>query len=119
MTRPFRSLFSAFCFFLVCQTARAQTNFPVSIRLDAANPLGELKPIWHMFGADEPNYASMKNGKKLLSELGALAPRNVYCRAHNLLCSGDGTAAFKWRATGAYYQDAQAKATHNWTILSA
>ncbi|MBW8771173.1 MAG: hypothetical protein JF589_15575, partial [Gemmatimonadetes bacterium] len=31
--------------------------FPVSIRVDASRPLGELKPIWRFFGADEPNYA--------------------------------------------------------------
>ena len=25
-----------------------------------------MKPIWRFFGADEPNYAYMKDGKKLL-----------------------------------------------------
>ena len=37
--------------------------------------LGELKPIWRFFGADEPNYATMKNGQKLLGELGEMAPK--------------------------------------------
>jgi len=40
--------------------------FPVFIRVDAGKTTGELKPIWRFFGADEPNYAYMKNGKKLI-----------------------------------------------------
>ncbi len=81
-------------------------SFPVSITVDAAKPVGELKPVWRFFGADEPNYAYMQHGKKLLSELGELAPGSVYFRAHNLLCSGDGTPALKWGSTGAYEEDA-------------
>jgi xylan 1,4-beta-xylosidase len=110
----FRFLLSAFCF---CLATSAQSNFPVSIRVDASAPLGPVKPAWHMFGADEPNYATMKNGKKLISELGQLAPRNVYFRTHNLLCSGDGTAAFKWGSTGAYDEDSQGNPIYNWKIL--
>ena len=70
----------------------ADTNaasFRVDITVDAAKPLGELKPIWRMFGADEPNYATMKDGRKLIGELGALKPHDVFFRTHNLLCSGD------------------------------
>src|SRR5215468_94730 len=48
-------------------------SFPVLIQVDASQSKGELHPIWRFFGADEPNYATMKNGKKLISELGALA----------------------------------------------
>src|SRR5947208_14597927 len=91
---------------LACLAVSAQTNFPVSIRVDASKPLGQLKPIWRFFGADEPNYATMKNGRKLIGELGALAPKNVYFRAHNLLTSGDGTPALKWGSTGAYEENA-------------
>ena len=47
--------------------------FPVTIRVDASRPLGELKPIWRFFGADEPNYATMKDGRKLIGELGRFA----------------------------------------------
>ena len=50
-------------------------TFPVSIHVDAARPQGELRPVWRFFGADEPNYAYMTNGRKLLSELGELRPR--------------------------------------------
>lgn len=97
--------------------APAQSNFPVTITVDAAQPLGELKPIWRMFGADEPNYAYMKDGKKLMGELGALKPKDVYFRAHNLLCSGDGTPALKWGSTGVYREDADGKPIYDWTIL--
>ena len=83
-------------------TARAQDSFPVSIRVDAGAPLGELKPIWRFFGADEPNYATMKNGQKLIGELGELRPKQVFFRTHNLLCTGDGTPALKWGSTNAY-----------------
>ena len=91
--------------------------FPVSIRVDAAESQGELKPIWRFFGADEPNYAYMTNGRKLIGELGELSPKNVYFRAHNLLTSGDGTPALKWGSTGAYREDANGKAIYDWTIV--
>lgn len=45
---------------------------------------GDLHPIWRYFGADEPNYAYMKDGRKLLGRLGELAPKEVYVRTHNL-----------------------------------
>ncbi|MGC3961727.1 MAG: beta-xylosidase [Verrucomicrobiota bacterium] len=106
---------------LLCCTATlpatAQSNFPVTITVDASKPLGELKPIWRMFGADEPNYAYMKDGKKLISELGALKPKDIYFRAHNLLCTGDGTPALKWGSTGVYREDADGKPIFAWTIL--
>jgi xylan 1,4-beta-xylosidase len=97
--------------------ADSTNSFPLSITVDAAKPIGELKPIWRMFGADEPNYATMKNGRKLIGELGALRPKQVYFRAHNLLCTGDGTPALKWGSTGVYAEDASGKPIYNWKIL--
>jgi xylan 1,4-beta-xylosidase len=91
--------------------------FPVSIQIDASRTIGPWKPIWRFFGADEPNYATMKDGKKLLGELGAMDPGNVYFRTHNLLTSGDGTPAFKWGSTNAYTEDANGTPIYNWTIL--
>ena len=85
--------------------------------MNAAARGKELTPIWRFFGADEPNYATMKNGRKLIGELGALAPKNVYFRAHNLLTSGDGTPALKWGSTGAYDEKEDGKPIYNWTIL--
>ncbi len=92
-------------------------SFPVSIRIDATQTIGPLKPIWRFFGADEPNYAYLKNGRKLMAELGALAPSQVFFRTHNLLTSGDGTPALKWGSTGAYSVDAQGSPVYRWTIL--
>lgn len=92
---------------------------PVKIRVDAAQPKGELTPYWRFFGADEPNYATMPHGEKLVRELGALAPDRVYFRAHNLLTSGDGTPALKWGSTGVYTEDAQGNPVYHWTILDA
>jgi len=97
-------------------TSYAQEVFPVSIVVDAAKPIGPLKPIWRYFGADEPNYATMKDGKKLLGELGEMAPKQVYFRAHNLLTTGDGKAALKWGSTNAYTEDAQGNPVYDWTI---
>jgi xylan 1,4-beta-xylosidase len=98
-------------------TTASDNLFPVTITVDAAKPVGELKPIWRMFGADEPNYATMPNGKKLIGELGALKPGDIYFRAHNLLCTGDGTPALKWGSTGVYSEDADGKPVYNWKIL--
>jgi xylan 1,4-beta-xylosidase len=58
----------------------------------------------------------MKGGQKLLGELGELAPKQVYFRAHNLLTSGDGAPALKWGSTNAYTEDAQGRPIHDWTI---
>ncbi len=101
---------------VLVSAAGAEEEFPVSIRVDAGKPIGELRPIWRYFGADEPNYAYMKDGKKLLEELGALAPGRVYFRAHNMLNSGDGSPGLKWGSTNAYTEDASGKAVYDWTI---
>src|SRR5690349_14811728 len=95
----------------------AADSFPVVIRVDAAKTKGPLKPIWRFFGADEPNYAYMQNGRKLIGELGALKPKQVYFRTHNLLTSGDGTPALKWGSTGVYREDDQGQPGYDWTIV--
>ncbi|HEY5078803.1 MAG TPA: beta-xylosidase, partial [Opitutaceae bacterium] len=63
------------------------------------------------------NYATMKDGRRLLAELGELRPKDVFFRAHNLLCTGDGTPAFKWGSTNAYTEDPSGKPMYDWTIL--
>ena len=92
-------------------------SFKVNILVDAAKEQGVWPEVWRFFGADEPNYAYMKNGRKLLGELGKLKRDQVYFRAHNLLCSGDGTPALKWGSTGVYREDARGNAIYDWTIL--
>jgi xylan 1,4-beta-xylosidase len=92
-------------------------TFPVTIRVHADQPVGEWKPIWRFFGADEPNYATLPNGLKLMAELGQLRTNEVYFRTHNLLTSGDGTPALKWGSTGVYTEDADGKPVYHWSIL--
>jgi xylan 1,4-beta-xylosidase len=99
------------------QAPAASAPFPVTIRVDVASASGPLKPIWRFFGADEPNYAYMTHGKKLIEDQGRLAPGRVFYRAHNLLTSGDGTPSLKWGSTNAYTEDAQGKPVYDWTIV--
>jgi len=113
----FRRLGTAAIFIAIAASAAADGSFPVLIQVDAARPVGEMKPIWRFFGADEPNYATMNDGRRLLSELGALRSDSVYFRAHNLLTTGDGTPAFKWGSTNAYTEDSQGRPIYSWTIL--
>jgi xylan 1,4-beta-xylosidase len=92
----------------------ADPPFPVSITVDAATGVGPLRPIWRYFGADEPNYATMKDGQRLLADLGRLSPGHIYFRAHNLLNTGDGTPALKWGSTNAYTEDARGGPVYDW-----
>jgi xylan 1,4-beta-xylosidase len=102
---------------LAASVFAADDAFPVAIRVDATKPLGEMRPIWRFFGADEPNYATMKDGRKLLGELGELKFGSVFFRTHNLLCTGDGTPALKWGSTNIYTEDADGKPRYDWTIV--
>lgn len=96
----------------------AQTE-PVRISVDITRDKGPMKPIWAWFGCDEPNYAYMKDGKKLLTELSALSPVPVYFRAHNLMNTGDGTAALKWGSTNMYTEDAAGNPIYSWTLIDS
>src|SRR5262245_66113335 len=89
----------------------------VTIRVDAADRIGAMTPMWAMVGYDEPNYTYTPNGKKLLSELAALSPVPVFVRAHNLLTTGDGTPALKWGSTNAYTEDASGRPVYDCTIV--
>ena len=101
---------------LTSVSAQAEA-FPVGIKIDAGRTKGELKPIWRFFGGDEPNYSYMTHGKKLLGELGKLAPHQVFFRTHNLLTTGDGTPALKWGSTNAYTEDKLGQPVYDWTIV--
>src|SRR5512140_103596 len=110
--------------FLACllafagRSAASETNvFPVTIQVHADQPVGELKPIYRFFGADEPNYAYMKDGKKLLRDIGRLGEPQEYFRAHSLLVTGDGTPALKWGSTNAYTEDALGNPVYDWTVV--
>jgi xylan 1,4-beta-xylosidase len=92
-------------------------SFPVSIHVDAGRKLGPLRPIYRFFGADEPNYAYMKDGEKLLRKLGELGREQVFFRTHNLLTTGDGTPALKWGSTNAYTEDEHGNPIYDWKII--
>ena len=100
----------------VLRAADDNPPFRVAITVDAAKPGPELTPIWRYFGADEPNYAYMKDGQKLLGELGQLGKPQVYFRCHHLLTSGDGSYALKWGSTSAYKEDASGTPVYDWSI---
>lgn len=90
--------------------------FPVTLTVEAAQPRGALPPIWRFFGADEPNYAYLPQGRALLGKLGQLGRPQVYFRAHHLLTSGDGAHALKFGSTSAYKEDAAGQPIYDWTI---
>jgi xylan 1,4-beta-xylosidase len=109
------ALFAALSSVFLAAPAFAEP-FPVAIKVDASESLGPLKPIWRFFGADEPNYATMPHGSKLIGELGELKPDAVYFRAHSLMCTGDGTPALKWGSTN-MYREVDGKPVYDWTIV--
>ncbi len=89
----------------------------VTINININKELGTFNSAWSWFGYDEPNYTYMKDGKKLLTELAELSPAPVFIRTHNLLTSGDGTAAMKWGSTNVYTEDEQGNPVYDWTII--
>jgi xylan 1,4-beta-xylosidase len=89
----------------------------VAIQVMTDEPVGPMSPIWAWFGYDEPNYTYTPNGRRLLTELAEAGPVPVYVRTHNLLTSGDQTAAFKWGSTNAYTEDAHGQPRYDWTIV--
>ena len=60
---------------LLALPASAFGQQPVTVRVDASQKIGTLKPVWNYFGYDEPNYTYTKNGRKLIGELGRSARR--------------------------------------------
>lgn len=91
----------------------------VDIIIDATKTIGEYKPIWSYFGYDEANFTTMKDGRKLLTELSQLSPSPVYVRMHNLLTSGDGKADLKWSSTNVYTEDTNGNPVYNWNIVDS
>jgi len=132
LPRPFSNMRPALVPWLTALTLAAanagcaQTAGPgpapvaATIAVHADRPTGPLRPIWRFFGADEPNYATMKDGRRLLADLGRLGKpqgSQVYFRTHNLLTSGDGTPALKWGSTNVYTEDAAGRPVYDWTIV--
>jgi xylan 1,4-beta-xylosidase len=115
----FTPVLCALCLLAGKLVAAESNSFPVSITVDASRPLGSLKPIWRFFGADEPNYAYLPDGQKLLGELGDIGRENhsqIFFRTHHLLTSGDGAYALKFGSTSAYKEDTNGVPVYDWTI---
>jgi xylan 1,4-beta-xylosidase len=94
-----------------------QTPLDVRIDVHADRRTGPYRANWNWVGYDEPNYTYTPDGKKLLRHLAELTDGPMYIRAHNLLTSGDGTAALKWGSTNAYTEDADGNPVYDWTIM--
>ncbi|WP_419806202.1 GH39 family glycosyl hydrolase [Terriglobus sp.] len=95
----------------------APTGRAVNITVDLNKPVGEYKPIYSWFGADEANFTTMRDGKVLLSKLHDLSPVPVYIRVHHLLTSGNGVPELKWSSTNVYTEDASGKPVYDFKIL--
>ncbi len=102
---------------LALAVAANAESFPVRIQIDASQPTGPLKPIWRFFGADEPNYAYMKNGSEMLGHLGSMKKDQVFFRTHSLLTTGKGEHSLKWGSTNAYTEDEGGNPVYDWTIV--
>ena len=117
VTPPYFALLLAVLLMARPGAARPPAPAPVSLTVDLTKPLGPMTPMWAYFGYDEPNYTYMKDGQRLLTELAALSPAPVYVRVHNLLTTGDGTAAPKWGSTNAYTEDKKGRPVYDWRIV--
>src|SRR5688572_11640512 len=122
-TLPMKKLLVLLLFVSFSLSLSSQVTEPpkeqINIHVDLKKVKGPMTPIWAWFGYDEPNYTYMKDGKKLLSEIAELSPVPVYIRAHNMLTTGDGTAAFKWGSTNAYTEDANGNPIYDWRIVDS
>ncbi len=107
-----------FCFCCLSLLISGQTG-TVSIQVDLNKEKGPMNYIWAWFGYDEPNYTTMKDGKKLLSEIAALSPVPVHIRTHNLMTTGDGTPMLKWGSTDMYREDKNGNPVYNWVIVDS
>jgi len=102
---------------LLLAAASGLAQDTVTIRVNTAEKIGPFKPIYRYFGYDEPNYTYMKDGRKLVGELAALSPGQVYIRTHFILATGDGTPGLKWGSTNAYTEDAEGKPVYDWKLV--
>ena len=107
----------AVAFVALAAAAPLRGQDTVHIRVTGDERIAPMIPLWAWFGHDEPNYTYMEDGQKLLTALAELSPVPVHMRTHNLLTSGDGTAALKWGSTNAYTEDAQGNPVYDWTIV--
>ena len=92
---------------------------PVPVTVHVDRDVGELRPIWNWFGADEAGIVLTPEGRHLLGELDKLSDEPIRVRVHHLLTSGDGTLALKWSSTDVYTEGADGRPIYTWTRLDA
>ncbi len=108
-----------FATLLACAPLSASDQ-SVAIHVNADQPIGELRPIWNYFGADEAGTVLTAEGKHLLAELDKLSETDpIRIRVHHLLTSGDGTLALKWSSTNVYTEDENGAPVYDWPRLDA
>ena len=98
------------------QTAAPQPDFAVTMIVDRAKVKGDMKPFYRFFGADEPNYAYMKDGLKLLGDIGGLGPAQPTLRAQHAHHRRR-HAGLKWGSTNIYTEDAKGNPVYDFTIV--
>jgi xylan 1,4-beta-xylosidase len=103
--------------FILCLCSYLHAQSPAIIQVDASRDLGPLAPVWNYFGYDEPNYTYAPHGRELIAELAASNSSRVQIRTHNLLTTGDGTAALKWGSTNVYTEDSAGRPVYDWKIV--
>ena len=98
--------------------ATTDAAFSVAIHVDAGKPLGDLKPIWRFFGADEPNYATMKDGEEAARRTRrAAAERRFLSRAQSALHRRRHARAQVGQHRHLHRRRATANPIYDWTIL--
>ena len=105
---------------LLPSVAAAADPLAVTITVDAARPVGPVKPVWRFFGYDEANYTYAANGQQLVGELAKLGTPDapVFVRCHHLLTSGNAVPGLKWSSTNAYTEDAAGRPVYDWTTVN-
>ncbi|MCD0445420.1 hypothetical protein LO763_17550 [Glycomyces sp. A-F 0318] len=87
------------------------------VRIDAANALGDLAPIWASVGYDEFNYTYRPDGRRLLKEIGDFSPGSFHVRPHYMFCSGSGWGQPHWGNGNVYHEDADGNPFYDFTLL--
>jgi xylan 1,4-beta-xylosidase len=107
----------ALCFSLAIPPTQSRAQQAIQIHVHSGQFEGRLRPVWAYVGHDEPNYTYSGDGRALLDQLGRLSPYPFHDRTHNLLTTGDGTAALKWGSTNVFTLDAAGTPVYHWAIL--
>jgi len=105
--------------FLLCSCGgpeQAADSKTVRIAVDATAAGSPLVPVWAFHGYDEVNYATLPEGKGLLTTLVAASSAPIHVRNHFLFNTGDGTPAPKWGSTNVYTEDPSGSPVYDFSL---